>query len=145
MNLVVNATPLEVLVPPAVYTEVTTHGSIRPGSRQVAQATWLQIRAPASQPTIEPLLLGLDDGEMQVILLAREMQPIWVAIDERLGRRVARAMQIPLIGTLGLLLAAFHAELLTKQQTINTANQMVTEGIRISPALLQWLDNEINQ
>ncbi len=37
--------------------------------------------------------------------------------DERLGRRVARTMGLPVKGTVGVLLAAFHVDLLTKSQT----------------------------
>lgn len=48
---------------------------------------------------IEPLLLGLDAGELEVLLLARQIEPDWVIIDERLARRVAFAMGLPVKGT----------------------------------------------
>lgn len=162
MKAVVNASPLialarvnqlailpqlfdAVLVPPAVYQEVTTQGERRPGAVLIAQTDWLQVQAPTTSPTIAPLLLGLDAGEMNVLLLAQEVQPAWVVIDERLGRRVALAMHLPLTGTIGVLLAAVRAEFLTKQAAINAAHQMSTQGIRISPSLLAWFENEVNQ
>ncbi|MGD9101305.1 MAG: DUF3368 domain-containing protein, partial [Anaerolineae bacterium] len=103
MKAIVNATPLialallerldllrqmfdEVIVPTAVYEEVAVEGTGRPGAAAIAQADWLQVASPDAVPTIEPMLLGLDAGEMQVLLLARERQPDWVLIDERLGR-----------------------------------------------------------
>lgn len=54
--------------------------------------------SPQAAPTNGPMLLGLDVGEMDVLLLAREQRQDWVLIDERLGRRVARAMGLPANG-----------------------------------------------
>lgn len=162
MKAVVNATPLialarvnrlailpqifeAVLVPPAVYHEVTAQGTHRPGATAIAQTPWIQVQAPTLSPTIEPLVLGLDAGEMQVVLLAREVQPAWTVIDERLGRRVAQALHLPLIGTIGVLLAAYRDEVLTSAQAVEAAQCMVAAGIRISPALLAWFEHEVNQ
>jgi predicted nucleic acid-binding protein len=162
MKAVVNAPPLialarvdqlallnqlfdEVLVPPAVYQEVTVQGVNLPGAALVMQSDWIRVQAPVTPPTIEPLLLGLDAGEMEVLLLAQDVQPAQVVIDERIGRRVAQALRIPLTGTLGVLLAAFRAELLTKQQASDAAHEMVAKGIRIGTPLLAWFEREINQ
>lgn len=100
MSAIVNATPLialalvdrldllqklfgEVIVPPRVYAEVTSRGRDRPGAQAIAQLEWLQIVPVKTAPVIEPLLLGLDPGEMDVLLLAREYRPDWAVIDER--------------------------------------------------------------
>ncbi len=89
MKVVVNATPLtalalldrlellqemfdEVLVPNAVYEEVIVRGVGRPGAAAVGRADWLRVVSPRAASTIEPMLLGLDAGEMDVLLLARE-------------------------------------------------------------------------
>ena len=53
----------EVLVPPAVYQEVTVQGVNLPGAALVMQSDWIRVQAPVTPPTIEPLLLGLDAGE----------------------------------------------------------------------------------
>ena len=100
MKVVVNATPLialslinqlellnelfdEVLVPSAVYQEVVIQGAGQPGSAKLASITWIQVQAPSTSSTIEPLLLGLDTGELQVLRLAQEVQADWVFVDER--------------------------------------------------------------
>lgn len=92
MKVVVNATPLialsiinqlellnelfdEVLVPPAVYEEVAIQGVGQPGSAELASVTWIQVQAPSTSSTIEPLLLGLDTGELQVLLLLGAIAP----------------------------------------------------------------------
>jgi predicted nucleic acid-binding protein len=133
----------EILVPPAIYSEVVERGQGRPGTSDLSRATWLRVIGVRSSATIEPLLLGLDAGEIEVLLLAREITPDWVLLDERLARRVAHAMHLPVKGTLGILLAAFHAGLLDQQQTLAAAQRMIQEGIRLSPALLTWLQMEV--
>lgn len=162
MKVVVNATPLiglalinrlellpalfeDVIVPHAVYEEVALHGSGRAGATALTQATWVQVREPDTTPTIEPLLLGLDAGELQVLLLARSLEPDWVLIDERLGRRVAKALQLPVKGTVGVLLAAFHAELLTQAEAREAVQQLREQGFRISPEVMTWFEQELDQ
>ncbi len=162
MKVIVNATPPialtilgqlellramfdDVLVPPAVYEEVIAQGTERIGATAVANADWLQVVSPTVTPTIEPLLLGLDEGEMQVLLLAREVQPDWVLIDEKLGRSVAKAMGLPVKGTLGVLLAAVLAELLPKEQALEGLQILLAHGIWIAPHWCAWLEEKLSK
>lgn len=160
MKVVVNSTPLiafslvgridllqqlftEIIVPGAVYDEVVTYGLGRAGTNVVAQATWITVVAPTVKTTLEPLLLGLDPGEMEVLLLAQELAPDWVLIDERLGRRVAKALKLPIKGTLGILLAAVMAGLMPKQEALTAMAEMIAGGIRISSRWQNWLQDEL--
>lgn len=162
MKVVVNATPLigfslinrltllpalfeEIIVPRAVYDEVAGQGPDRIGATELADADWIQVEEPSESTTIEPLLLGLDIGELQVLLLARQLQPDWVLIDERLGRRVARALQLPVKGTVGVLLAAFHANLIDKSEALDGVQQLREQGFRIGPAVVTWFEQELEQ
>jgi predicted nucleic acid-binding protein len=160
MKVVVNATPLiglalinrldllpalfdEVVVPRAVYEEVVVQGRV--GAAALSNAAWMQVKEPDRLLTIEPLLLGLDAGELQVLLLARDLQPDWVLVDERLGRRVAHVLQLPVKGTVGILLAAFRAVLLTKAEALEAMRQLRDQGFRISPAVVAWFEQELEQ
>jgi predicted nucleic acid-binding protein len=162
MKAVVNATPLialalldrlellrqmfdEVLVPAAVYEEVVVKGAGRPGAAAVEGADWLRMVSPDAASTIEPMLLGLDAGEMDVLLLAREQRPDWVLIDERLGRSVARAMGLPVKGTLGVLLAAVLAGFLPKTEALHGLQLLADSEIRISARWQEWLENELDK
>jgi predicted nucleic acid-binding protein len=91
------------------------------------------------------MLLGLDAGEMDVLLLAREQQPDWVLLDERLGRRVARAMGLPVKGTLGVLLAAVLAGLLSKAEALDGMQQLTESEIRISSRWQDWFKDELEK
>lgn len=160
MKVIVNATPLialallerldllrqmfdEVIVPGKVYDEVVSQGIGRPGSAAIAQADWLKVVSSGQSPTIEPMLLGLDEGEIEVLLLAIESQPDWVLIDERQGRRVARALKLPIKGTVGFLLTAVLAGLLSREEALDAVRRLIERGIRISPRWQRWLEEEL--
>ena len=91
------------------------------------------------------MLLGLDVGEMEVLLLAREQQPAWVLIDERQARRVARALGLPVKGTLGILLAAVLAGRLSREEALHALPRLTERGIRISPLWQAWLQEELEK
>lgn len=162
MKVIVNATPLislalidrlhllkdifaEVIVPAAVYDEVVIQGAGKSGADAIARLTWLTIVQLDTQPGIEPQLFGLDAGEMEVLLLAQQIKPDWVLIDERLGRRVAMAMGLPVKGTLGLLLTAALAGLIPKEEVLDDLQKMLKSGIRISPRWQRWLQTELDK
>ena len=161
MRVVVNATPLialslvnrldllhrlfdEVLVPAAVYEEISAKDDSWLGVPALRSAEWIKVVSVKATTTIEPLLLGLDAGELQVLLLAREAEPDWVLIDERLARRVAKAMGLPLKGTVGILLAAFHVDLLNGTEAVEIIHRLVADGIRISAKVVEWFKREVD-
>jgi len=160
MKAVLNATPLislallgrlsllkemfaEVIVPRAVYKEVIQGGTGKPGADALAEANWLKVVSVDVSITIEPLLLGLDAGELKVLLLAQQIKADWVIINERLARRVAFALGLPVKNTLGILLAAVLAGLLSKQEALDDLHRLVERGIRIAPRWQQWFEQEI--
>jgi len=120
---------------------VATQG--KPGADAIVQAKWLKFVSVDVSITIEPLLLGLDAGELEVLLLARQIAPDWVIIDERLARRVAFAMGLPIKGTLGVMLAAVLAGVLSKQEALDDLRELVERGIRIAPRWQNWFEMEI--
>jgi uncharacterized protein len=96
----------EVWIPPAVaYELLRFHAELPPR---------LRILAPTDTGRVQQLRDQLDDGEAEAIVLADELGTDWLIIDEKPGRRVARAEGIPLLGVAGLLLKA-------KQQRVITA------------------------
>ncbi|HRA69020.1 MAG TPA: hypothetical protein PL187_23540 [Caldilinea sp.] len=101
--------------------------------------------SPAGDVTLEPMLLGLDAGELSVLLLVQEIQPDWVIIDERLARRVAQAMGLPVKGALGILLAAVWAGLLTHQTALDALEQLLSAGIRINLRWQHWFRTEVGK
>ena len=69
---------------------------------------WVEIRRPISSPAL-PLASHLGPGESAVLALALESPDSTVILDDGLARQAAEHLDLPLIGTLGLLLNAKRA------------------------------------
>ncbi len=123
-----------VLVPLAVWHEVVTSGSNRPGAAAIATADWVEQRHVANRQLVLALLLDLDPGEAEAIALATEVDADLLIMDERLGRRTARHFGLNVIGVIGVLIEAKQQGLLAniKAQMDQLRN---IAGFRISDEL----------
>ena len=100
------------LIPVAVWQEVVETGEGRPGSVQVASASWVAVRHVQDQSLVSMLRMELDAGEAEAIALAREEQADAILLDEKDARRVARGLGLAVLGTLGILIWAKQAGLI---------------------------------
>lgn len=106
LRLVQRLSP-EVLVPQAVFDEVVVAGAGLPGSIEVKTAPWLTVVAVPRGQVLDALLAsGLHLGESEAIALAVERRADRLLIDERQGRLTAEGMGVPIVGSLGILVAA---------------------------------------
>jgi predicted nucleic acid-binding protein len=97
----------QVVVPPAVWAEVTAGGVGRPGAREVASASWIRKQAPLRSPAAHGLPGDLDAGEAEAITLALDAaDPVLVLMDDRDGRRVATQRGLTVVGSAGILVLA---------------------------------------
>jgi uncharacterized protein len=103
-----------VLIPEAVYDEVVTRASGRPGSAEVQQADWIQKKAVTDRTKIDYLRADLDPGEAEALVLAEELDAAWVLLDEPKARLAAELLGLKFIGTLGLLVLGKNSGKLEK-------------------------------
>lgn len=97
----------EVYIPRAVYDETVTHGRVESIAKQeVDRAGWIQVMDVQDRLAVNVLLDEMDLGEVETIILAGEIRADWVLMDEKKGRRKLSQLNIPKIGTLGILLKA---------------------------------------
>ena len=100
----------QLTVPPAVVREVAP----------IRLPEWVVV-----QPLIQPigsqvLRAALGDGESEAISLPVERKARWIILDDRAARRLAQRLSLPVIGTLGLLLAAKRRGLLSRIRPTST-------------------------
>lgn len=150
-RVVVNATPIialsligsidllrhlyvEVLIPPAVRLEVMEGGPDRAGMVELQQASWLR-EIPLQNPLSAALLVDLDRGEAEVLVLALEQNADLVILDERLARRHAQRLGLPLTGTLGILLRAKQQGLLSSVRS--KIDELQHGGIWLSTRVIE--------
>jgi predicted nucleic acid-binding protein len=119
-------------IPETVYQEVEA-GRNKAYYADLSKKDWISIESVKSIITND-IIHALDAGEAAAIMLALEQNADLLVIDERKGRGCARALNIPITGTLGVLLVAKERGLIDKIQPL-VAN-LLTNSAWINPALV---------
>ena len=118
-----------VLIPPSVAEETAFTIPIRPA--------WIEIRKPVKNVPSEHLRSGLGRGERDALALALDVQPDRLIIDELLARRIATALNLPVTGTLGVLVSAKEKGLIESVRV--HLDRLVDVGFFIGPDLYKQL------
>ena len=141
-----NTTPLINLVGvrhldllPALYGTITIANAVlneyvagkAPGDPDLASQTWLHIAPDVSRHVSLPPHLGA--GEAATLSLALTINARSVLLDEAYGRRIAQTLGLPVVDTLGVLLAAKQAGYLPAVGPV--IDDMIRQGRRISQRL----------
>jgi predicted nucleic acid-binding protein len=116
-----------VLIPPAVALEVVPTLPHRP--------PWIVRRALSLPIPPQILRAGLDPGETDALSLAVELQAADIALDDLRARRLALAMGVPVIGTLGLLLRAKRRGLL--HSVLPEITALIAVGFYAAPTVIR--------
>ena len=127
----------EVLVPEAVYSEVTTNENFNNEAELIRNSDFIKVVKVDSINQVELLrrATGLDLGESEAIIYADESKADLLLIDEVAGRRVAQNMNLPVAGSIGILIKAFKAGLLTVKEAddafyrIRNSNRHISEKL----------------
>ena len=95
----------EIVVPRPVAGELRRRGTDDPAARTLAEHSWLRVvESPPVPPVIQSWRLG--PGESSVLAWTVAHPGSEAILDELRGRRCAESLNIPIRGTLGLVLAA---------------------------------------
>lgn len=96
----------EIIIPSAVFQELTAWGDSIPGAKEVKTLNWIQVQPINDTSLVESLKTKLDPGESSAITLALELNADWLIIDEQLGRKIAIGYGLKITGILGILIEA---------------------------------------
>ena len=116
----------ELLIPPAVAREIAP---------SVTRVPWLVERALTQPVAVQALRANLGPGESEAISLVLEIGADRLLVDERPARRVAEAIGVSVIGTLGVLLAAKRKGLIAAVRP--SIDALLRRNFRMSPALVE--------
>lgn len=95
-----------VLIPEAVFRELTSPNCFVAGATEVQNFNWIQTRTVSDLTIVEALSNELDIGDAEAIALAVQVQADQLVTDERRGRLVAARLNLQYIGILGILVEA---------------------------------------
>ena len=102
----------QVLIPSAVYDELTAYKSGLPGAIDLASRPWLVVASANDRKRVQEFREDLDRGEAEAIVLAIERRADLLLVDERRGRRIATVAGLTATGLLGVLVRAKRAGLI---------------------------------
>jgi uncharacterized protein len=136
----------KVVIPEAVFRELTDPNFPVPGAVEVQTFNWIQTCTVRDLSLVEALSNELDIGEAEAIALAVEIQADQVLMDERRGRLVASKLKLNYTGILGILVEAKNKGLIAEVKPlldalINEAGFWIAEPLYNS--VLQTL-NEVD-
>lgn len=134
----------QVVIPTAVADELRRGGQYDLRIQDVLALDWVEIRQSTNCALVESLQgdHNLDHGEAEAIALALELKADELLIDERLGRRVAKRLGLPITGLLGILLVAKQqgridavrpiVDTLIQEAGFRVSYQLYTEVLRVA-------------
>lgn len=122
----------KVIIPKAVYQEFIQKNDI--ATYNLLQADFIEVVEVEKNEILNNLCLILDKGEAEAILLAKSMNMI-ILIDEKKGRKIAKNLNLSVVGFLGILLINFKKEYISKNYIIEIIDKADKLGYRLSNTL----------
>ena len=131
----------EIVIPPAVYDELISNPRFTSEAKLVTSSAFICKELLHNTQEAQHIMksAGLDKGESEAIALSLETGAHVLLMDEAKGRRVAKRMGLPVMGTVGTLLAAHRRGLLSREGVLECIDSMEMAGIRISDMLHKYV------
>ena len=131
----------KVWIPKSVYKELTENDSFPEEAEQIRRSGFIYVAEAENRILVNKLLNenGLDLGESEAIALACDLEADLLLVDEKRARRIAKQMDIPKTGTVGILLQAFDEQLLSTEEMEVCVSLLKQENIRLSKAVCDYV------
>lgn len=123
----------QVIIPNAVYQEIE-EGKHKEYYKDLTKIDWLIIKRIKDESSRD-YFVDLDDGEAEVLILAKELNADLVILDEILGRRYAKVLKYKLTGTLGVLLKSKEKGIIKSLKLLLT--ELTEKGTWLNPKLIK--------
>ena len=120
-----------VIIPTAVKKELQLYDA---KTNAASSTGWLRTESINAIDLYDELSARLDSGEAEAIVLAKELGADALLIDERKGRKIAVEQGLPVIGLLGVLIAAKNKGIVEGVKPL-VDRMMNGNGFRVSPKL----------
>lgn len=119
-----------------MFEEVTVAGKDLPGAIEIVECQWIGIEDSGDYAEMLAVAreYALGMGEVSTALAAKRCNAELVMIDERKGRRFAKALGLEVIGSVGTLEVMFRRKLFKDLRGAYVA--LLEQGIRIDVRIL---------
>ena len=131
----------KVLIPKAVFDELTADERFKLEADQIRQRRFVIVKAVQNPESANILkrATGLDQGESEAIILTDELHADLLLMDEAKGRAVSFQMGFKVMGTIGMLMAAYEENELTAEEVRTCVQDLQRAGRHISQKHYQML------
>ena len=106
----------EVIIPQAVYKELTSNADHIEEAFAIQNADYLKISEPLPTDLVRLFRksTGLDLGESEALIMSEQNNADILLMDEMKGRKIAKLMNINIMGTIGVLIKSYQMELMNQ-------------------------------
>ena len=94
---------------------------------------WFAVESVQNRTTVKSLQLQLGPGESEAIALAGELSAARVILDDKKARRIARQLNLPVTGTVALMIQAKQRGLIANLSAV--LDQLTAVGFFLSDSL----------
>ena len=128
----------EVRIPEAVFSEATGNETFKDEAEIIRNSEYIRVVKVRDHRQVEFLqrVMGLDRGESEAIIYADENKADLLLMDEAAGRKVAQNMNLPITGSVGILLRAFKSGIITADEADDAFDRIKRAKRHISEPLL---------
>ena len=133
----------KVLIPQAVFNELTVDARFQLEADQIKQKEYIVVRSVnnAESTNILKRATGLDQGESEAIVLTDELKADLLLMDEAKGRSVSAQMGLKIMGTIGILMAAYEEHELSSDEVRECIDGLQRAGRHIGQRHYQMILN----
>lgn len=130
----------EVLIPEAVFSELTINPNYSEEAAQIKNSTFIKIVSVEESKAVDVLrkISGLDLGESEAIIYADNHKADVLLMDEAKGRTVAKSMGLYIMGTIGVLLYAYEEKILSSDNIADALNRLRQSNRHIGDDILKY-------
>ena len=119
----------EIIIPRAVFDEVTIK------SDAIKNLSWIKILEVQDKSNRKIYQAKLHDGEVEVMMLAKEISADLLIIDDNAAKKFAKFLGFQVTGTLGILLKAKSEKIISEVKPI--LEKMQAENFYISDEIIK--------
>ena len=136
----------QVLIPQAVFEELAADERFKFEADQISSKQFIIVKAVQNSESANILkrATGLDQGESEAIVLTDELNADLLLMDEAKGRAISSQMGLKIMGTIGILMAAYEEKELTADEVKQCIEGLQSAGRHISQKHYQMLIDKLN-
>ena len=133
----------EISIPEAVYKELADKKESICKKQVDASLDWIHVEKIENQMAKSMFKTQLHDGEVEVMILAKEKSADIVIIDDANAKKHAKYLKLPVTGTLGVLIKAKRQGYINELKPI--IQEMIDKNIYISEKLMKLCLEQVNE